>query len=493
MTDGSRIFTTASPGAERLIAEVETSLAGGLVPAAIYNDPEVHALELERIFGRSWTFLGHESEIPAPGDYCIRYIGEDPFIFVRDEQGDVRALYDACRHRGAQICRAEKGNSSHFRCPYHGWTYRNDGRLVGVPAFKNAYGGLDKADLGLHQAPRVESLHGLVFASLDPDAPELADYLGDMKWYLDLHFAFGTPVVVGEPHRWIMDVNWKIGGENFSGDDYHTLVLHKSMWDLGIVPIPAPANMMGNHIQAGGPHASHSMSFSIDPDPEAKMMQFWGHPKDVVEAFDKSRLTPEQIEIARRARVTVGTIFPNLSLIILALSADPRRRAPVVMFGVRQWQPRGPNKMELWNWIFGWKEAPEEYNRASYQTHMATFGTSGIFEQDDTEPWSSMTRAAGGAFARMSNFKLSYQMGHEGIGSAAVVDDFPGPGTVWSNRYEEGVMRNLVYNWVKWMKLGDGSSNGHANLDYNPLLKMGRTNGSGDGAPVPPRLVGDER
>ncbi|MBM3678323.1 MAG: Rieske 2Fe-2S domain-containing protein [Actinobacteria bacterium] len=459
-------LTPASPHALALIADTEASLREGLVPAAIYNDAELHRLELERIFARAWVFIGHESEIPSPGDYRLRYIGEDPFIFIRDESGKVRCLFDACTHRGAQICRAEKGNASHFRCPYHGWTFQNDGRLVGLPAAKMAYEGMDRECFNLHQAPRVESRHGLVFASLEPNGPSLEEYLGDFAWYFDLHFALGTPRVVGEPHRWHMDVNWKIGGENFSGDDYHTLTLHKSMWDLGIIPVPAAANMMGKHIQAGGEFASHSMSFSIDPNEDGPPPHWWGLTDEQAALLDRSRVTPEHLRVARRARVTVGTMFPNLSLILLALSRDPKRKPPSIMFGVRQWQPSGPNGMELWSWVFAWEEMPADYQREMYLNHASTFGTSGIFEQDDTEPWSSMTRTGGSTFARKQKLRLNYKMGHAGVGSSEVITDFAGPGTVWSNRYEEGVMRNLVWNWIKWMTDGapDPGSNGRRDL-----------------------------
>ena len=113
----------------------------GMIPAHIYNDDEIFALEKERVFGRSWMFLAHESEIPRPGDYVVRRVVDDSFIVSRDESGTVRAMFNMCLHRGMQVCRAEMGNASHFRCPYHGWSYKNDGRLVGLPFHGEAYGG----------------------------------------------------------------------------------------------------------------------------------------------------------------------------------------------------------------------------------------------------------------------------------------------------------------------------------------------------------------
>jgi phthalate 3,4-dioxygenase subunit alpha len=121
------------------IGDVIERVGRGAVPAGIYSDPAIHQLERDRLFGRTWQFLAHDSEIPQPGDYVVRRILDDSFIVVRDETGQVQVLLNMCRHRGVQVCRAPAGNASHFRCPYHAWTYRNTGELVGVPFHSEAY------------------------------------------------------------------------------------------------------------------------------------------------------------------------------------------------------------------------------------------------------------------------------------------------------------------------------------------------------------------
>ncbi len=105
----------------------------GMIPAHIYNDSEIFEMEKKRLFSRAWMFVAHESEIPQDGDYVVRRVLADSFIITRDSNGEIRALFNMCLHRGMQVCRAEMGNASNFRCPYHGWTYRNDGRLTGLP------------------------------------------------------------------------------------------------------------------------------------------------------------------------------------------------------------------------------------------------------------------------------------------------------------------------------------------------------------------------
>src|SRR5690349_2339356 len=105
----------------------------GMIPAHIYHDEEIFRLERERLFGRAWIFVGHESEVPQPGDYVVRRVLDDSFIITRGEDGQVRALFNMCLHRGMQVCRAERGKASHLRCPYPGWLYRNAGPPVGLP------------------------------------------------------------------------------------------------------------------------------------------------------------------------------------------------------------------------------------------------------------------------------------------------------------------------------------------------------------------------
>lgn len=228
-----------SARAQQVLAEMADLHPQGMAPAAIFNDPGIFALEREKVFARSWIYLAHESEIRDHGDYVLRYILDIPLIVVRGEEGAVHVMHNQCQHRGMQVCRSELGNAAHFRCPYHGWTYRNDGVLVGVPVEKLAYGDhLDKPSLGLRHLAQVDTYNGMVFGCLSADVEPLAQWLGDIAWYLDL-FTTRSPVgleVVGAPQRWVVDVDWKVAGENFIGDSYHTLMTHRSMVKLGQAP-----------------------------------------------------------------------------------------------------------------------------------------------------------------------------------------------------------------------------------------------------------------
>ena len=123
------------------------------VHGSLYTDPAIFAEELRKIWYRTWVFVGHESEVAQPGDYVRKRLGLQDVIMTRDRDGELHLLLNRCAHRGNQVCDDAKGNASAFRCPYHGWTYRNNGELVGFPFFKGY--GERKLDLALARFKEV--------------------------------------------------------------------------------------------------------------------------------------------------------------------------------------------------------------------------------------------------------------------------------------------------------------------------------------------------
>lgn len=155
------------------------------VHSSIYTDPSIFDLEMERLFHGSWVYVGHEAEIPLPGDYKTGVVGRYPVIVSRDPQQNVHVLLNRCMHRGAIVCRESRGHSNHFRCTYHNWVYSNDGTLVG-PAQKSGYpDDFDKERLALVSAPRVEYYRGLIFASFNAEVEPLNARLAAVRPYID--------------------------------------------------------------------------------------------------------------------------------------------------------------------------------------------------------------------------------------------------------------------------------------------------------------------
>jgi phenylpropionate dioxygenase-like ring-hydroxylating dioxygenase large terminal subunit len=237
--------------------DVRRLIDGDRVHRLIYLDEAVFEAELARIFGRSWVYVGHESEVPAPGDYKTTTIGRQPVILVRtaDRDGDgdgdgdggsheprdgaedggcdgagLIVLFNRCTHRAATVCQERRGHASHFRCPYHGWMFRTDGTLLGA-THADGYDDPDfhPEDFTLGRVPRVDSYRGFVFASLAPQGPSLVEHLGNAAPYLDLFVDLSPTgrVKVGTPgeNHYAYPGNWKVQSEN-GVDGYHANIVH---------------------------------------------------------------------------------------------------------------------------------------------------------------------------------------------------------------------------------------------------------------------------
>ena len=214
----------SAPQAEDIAALVQEKR----VHSRIYTDQVIFDLEIERIFGKAWIYVGHESEVGKPGDYQTRTIGKTPVIMVRGRDNQVRVLVNRCRHRGAMVCETESGNTKFFRCWYHGWTYQTDGALAEVTG-REAYGDdFDVKEMGLTPVPRVDSYRGFVFASLSGEGESLMAYLGSAAPIIDLMVdasPTGEIFADGGSHKTEYLGNWKLVGM----DGYHPNFVHASV------------------------------------------------------------------------------------------------------------------------------------------------------------------------------------------------------------------------------------------------------------------------
>jgi len=188
----------------------------------VFND------EMEKIFYNGWVYVGHESEIPNPGDYLRRTIGLEQILLLRNKQGEVRVLSNRCAHRGNMICNQEKGSAKSLRCQYHGWIYSLDGDLLDVPSpggFKK-----DKALMGLRHPAAMESYRGFVFAALNTPPITLDQHLGRGKELLDRAIAMSPVQKLKLSAGWVKQqfhANWKMLPENDT-DGYHVNFVHSS-------------------------------------------------------------------------------------------------------------------------------------------------------------------------------------------------------------------------------------------------------------------------
>ncbi|NQU68905.1 MAG: Rieske 2Fe-2S domain-containing protein, partial [Rhodospirillales bacterium] len=208
----------------------------GKVHRRFYADPDVFRVELDRIFGRAWLWLGHDSQIKQPGDFFTTRMGHDRIIVARHGDGQIHAFHNRCTHRGAEVCARPSGHAEHFECPYHAWTFHTDGSLKSVPMRKGYEPEFEHraASLGLEKIARVASYRGFIFGNKSSVGDNLTNFLGP-----DVCAAFdnlvdrapdGTIEMAGGVTTQRYRANWKLQIEN-SIDLLHPRILHASAVD----------------------------------------------------------------------------------------------------------------------------------------------------------------------------------------------------------------------------------------------------------------------
>lgn len=206
----------------------------GEVHRDVYTDPGVFALEMERLFANTWVYVGHASQVPEVGDYATTTIGTQPLVMVRDHTGVVRVLHNRCPHKGTKVASELCGNTGRlFRCPYHGWAFRTDGKLHSIP-LKEGYAatGLEQTEAARGMLPvhEMREYREFVFARLRGGGPDFETYFGDSLSSLD-NMVDRSPVgrleVAGAVLRYMHRCNWKMLVENLT-DTCHPMIAHES-------------------------------------------------------------------------------------------------------------------------------------------------------------------------------------------------------------------------------------------------------------------------
>ncbi len=200
----------------------QQNMPGISLASGFYRSPLIYQKELQQILFKSWIFAAHISEIPEPGDYVLFDIGEDSIIISHDDQGEIRALHNICRHRGSRVCRHESGNSKTFVCPYHGWVYANDGSLR-TPRASEAYVDFDKAEYGL-KTVAVQQYMGLIFININTEAESFVPALDLIAKPLGSYDLANARIA--HQKTYTVDANWKLCLENYL-ECYHCASSHK--------------------------------------------------------------------------------------------------------------------------------------------------------------------------------------------------------------------------------------------------------------------------
>jgi phenylpropionate dioxygenase-like ring-hydroxylating dioxygenase large terminal subunit len=415
----------ARPG--RAQRDAHELVRGDFVDGRAYVDPDVFDVELDRIFTQGWVFVGHESEIPAAGDYVARRLGRDPVVMVRGRDGVVRVLANRCAHRGVLLVQAERGNAKSFPCMFHGWTYGTDGSLKGMPQA----GGLERAreECALDRPGQVESYRGFVFANQSGAAGPLSEHLGRgghdlLDWVADLSPVGELTITAG----WLgQDVasNWKMWAES-DLDGYHLATLHSSLWRVVPDTQYEAAVMAGEQVvkalsrDRGNGHVELEFWRGYD-----RQLAWLGVPRERVADYVDGlvrRHGRERAEELLWMGPPHALIFPNLFLgemnlaIIEPVAVDRtvHHHTPLLLGGV-----------------------DDQFNQRILRQSEAAMGPAGFLLPDDAAAAERMQAAFGrsGGWMDLSRGRSRERVGEHGDLISHVSDEVPGRG-FWRRWHE---------------------------------------------------------
>jgi len=412
----------------------------------VYTDPAIFDLEMERIWERIWVYCGHESQVPNVGDYWTLQIGRQPMVMVRDRDRSIRVLYNRCPHRGVELCGNQKGNTgTAFVCSYHAWSFHLDGRVRAIPLMKGYEGTrmtTDSPEARMTPAARVDSYRGFVFASLSPEGPTLAEFLGDAKVAFD-DMCDRSPVgeveAVPVCHRVVQHSNWKFFMEN-QLDALHPSVTHQS---TGV-----SARRIENRVkeqQGKAPLFFHYLSAFASSFDQWDAVQTVNFPRGhgVLKAYMGLRPTdPDTLEYEALMRQAYGEAKAEeyLSRSIHHVLVYPYLSVQSPLQQLRCLRPLAADRTLSEIWHFRLKGVPEAIYRRSLWYFNLVNSPATMVNADDLENW---TKGQWGLESKSHDW-VSFHRNHGG--------DTEKDGVIYSNNgTSEAVMRSQFRAWTEYM------------------------------------------
>ena len=430
--------------------QIEGLIESGRVHKKIYTDGKIFDLEMERVFGRAWIYVGHESQIPNKGDFYTTKIAKEPVIMVRHTDETIKVLYNRCAHKGTQITTQTSGSVRAFRCIYHAWSFETDGKFKTRP-LANAYDDKCPASINpendMKQVACVEVYRGFIFSRLCNEGQDLSTWLGETKTSIDNlvdRSPQGELEVVGEPLRYLNNCNWKMMIENVS-DALHALPTHKSASEPAaemvkeftdtneqpialnmLIPFGNPLSFFdeigqticGNgHSYSGGTVSIHS-AYPEVPEYLQAMNKTYG-----------AKRAEEILSVERHNTV----IYPSISL-------------KCNLQSIRVFRPISVDETLLETWTFRLKGAPEELLRRTMLYNQTIFSPASIAGHDDNE-----------AFCRMQQGLKSGGLEWVNINRHMGVENLNGDGTKSAPGTSDMVFRHEFDAWKNYMSDSGGS------------------------------------
>ena len=411
----------------------------------LYINDEVFDLEIEHLFRNTWVYVGHGSQVPNKGDYFTTTIANQPLIMVRHSDDTIKILENRCAHRGVELVAQTHGNTGRtFSCPYHAWTYKTDGSLIGIPV-KEGYDktGFEKssAKKGLQKIKNIRVYRDFVFVRLADEGLSFEEFFGESLTSIDNmvdRSPEGRLEVVGNPLRYMNNCNWKMLVENQT-DSFHPMIVHyssagtvKKIWEE-MQPYEGPKPMvvecivpftmdydfykkMGIRVWQNG-HGHTGVNFSIHSD----YTDASGYFEKMVKSYGETR-AKEILDENRHNTI----YFPNIMV-----------KGPIQT--LRVFKPIAANRTLVESWIFRLVGAPDMLLERTAMYNRLINAPTSIVGHDDTEVYE---RAQEGLECN-GNSWMNFQRDHfspEGKSSEEIFDGST-----------EAQMRNQFRAWKKFM------------------------------------------
>ncbi|QIG91199.1 MULTISPECIES: aromatic ring-hydroxylating dioxygenase subunit alpha [unclassified Bradyrhizobium] len=413
----------------------------------VYVSEEVFQLEMEHMFPNSWVYVGHDSQVPNPGDYYGTTIGTQPVLLVRHTDGTVRVLHNRCPHKGTRITSETCGNTGKFfRCPYHAWSFKTDGSLLAIPlkkGYENTGFEQSEAARGMTPVRHVRNYRGFVFAKINDGGLDFEAFFGDSLSSFDNmtdRSPAGQLKVAGGVLRYMHNCNWKMLVENQT-DTCHPMVAHESsagtvveVWKKAppgtkkpmaveiIAPFMSPYEFFENmgiriwdngHGHTGVHHSIHS-DYSAVPGYFEKMTATYGE--------DRAKAI-----LNENRHNTV--YFPNIMI-----------KGPIQL--LRQFKPIAANKTLVESWTFQLVDAPDMLLERTLMYNRLINAPTSIVGHDDLEMYERAQEGLHSNGNEWVNLQRLYSPDEAGQTNVAI------------NGTSEWPMRHQFRAWTKFMTMG---------------------------------------
>jgi len=252
------------------------------IPAPWYFDERIAQLERDSVFAANWQVVGHLDQVQEPGQFFTIDVNNEPLVVVRSDDGKLRGFYNVCRHHAAAVVPEAHGCTKKFRCPYHGWTYGNDGVLKGMVEFEGVCN-FERADNGLVPV-RVDTWENFIFVNLEAHAAPLGEFLGKVPELV-------APLKIAEKLHYFdrriytLNCNWKVYVDNYLDGGYHVPHAHKGLSSVVEYTKYTIENFERSCLQSSPLDTSGALEASIGSTRQGHAFYLWVYPNFMINAY----------------------------------------------------------------------------------------------------------------------------------------------------------------------------------------------------------------